>query len=144
MKIAVRRITSDKELEDAFRIRHDVFVSGQNVGVEEEYDEFESVSTHLLADVDGEAVGTCRWRFTELGIKLERFAVLERFRGGGIGQALMKAALESIAKDGRANGRTLYLHAQLAAAPLYEKFGFRREGKEFMECGIRHCFMKMN
>src|SRR5690554_7498608 len=111
MKIAVRRIISDKDLEDAFRIRHEVFVIGQNVDAEEEYDEFETSSTHLIAHVDGEVVGTCTWRMTKLGIKLERFAVLERFRGVGIGQALMKAALESIAADREANGRTLYLHA---------------------------------
>lgn len=144
MKVTVRRVTSDKELKEAFRIRHEVFVVGQNVEAEEEYDEFESISTHFIAHADGEVVGTCRWRSTDFGIKLERFAVLERFRGVGIGRSLMKAALESIAMDEEGERKTLYLHAQLAAVPLYEKFGFQKEGREFMECGIRHYFMKKN
>lgn len=144
MKVTVKRITSDNELEEAFRIRHEVFVIEQNVDTAEEYDAFESTSTHFIAHAEGEAAGTCRWRLTELGIKLERFAVLAHFRGVGIGQALMKAALESIAGDKEAEGKSLYMHAQLAVVTLYEKFGFRKEGEEFMECGIRHCLMKKN
>ena len=144
MKTTVKRITSEQELEEAFRIRHEVFVIEQKVDMAEEYDEFETSSTHIIAHADGEAVGTCRWRFTELGIKLERFSVLAGFRGLGIGQALIKAALESIARDEEAEGKSMYMHAQLAVVPLYEKFGFRKHGKEFMECGIRHYLMKKN
>lgn len=144
VKTKARRITSDKELEEAFRIRHQVFVLEQKVDVAEEYDEFETISTHIIAHTDGQAVGTCRWRFTESGIKLERFAVLAEFRGTGVGSALIKAALESIVDDEEADGRLMYMHAQLAVVPFYEKFGFRKEGEEFMECGIRHCLMKRN
>jgi predicted GNAT family N-acyltransferase len=35
-------------------------------------------------------------------------------------------------------GKTLYLHAQISALPLYQKFGFEKEGPAFDECGIRH------
>src|SRR5690606_8697121 len=105
-------------------------------------DEFEEISTHFLARVDGVPAGTARWRPTAKGVKLERFAVLMPIRGMGVGQALVKGVLEDIADQKEHTTQLLYLHAQLPAVPLYEKFGFKKEGEVFMECGIAHFSMK--
>jgi predicted GNAT family N-acyltransferase len=140
--IAVTPVKSDEDLGKVFKIRETVFVIEQKVAPEEEYDEFEESSTHFLAKVDGEPAGTCRWRYTSGGIKLERFAVLRTMRGKGIGQALVKAALEDILVHEKTKDKLLYLHAQLPAVSLYEKFGFIKEGDIFMECGIAHYSMK--
>lgn len=135
----VKKIIEPRELQQAFGIREKVFVLEQKVPKEEEYDEFEDTSRHFLAmDEQGQPCGTARWRFTDKGVKLERFAVLKECRGRGVGQALVVAVLEDINRHPQAEGKAIYLHAQLSAIPLYDKFGFVKEGEQFSECDILH------
>jgi len=54
--------------------------------------------------------------------------VLERFRKKGIGSALVKTVLEDIAFHPDTASKQLYLHSQISAMPLYQKFGFVKEG----------------
>lgn len=127
-------------LEECFRIRKEVFVKEQKVPVGEELDEFDKSATHFLAYSDEhKPCGTARWRFTEKGVKLERFAVLRPFRRMGVGAVLVEAVLEDIKES--INPPYIYLNAQLPAVPLYEKFGFIKSGDIFEECGIRHVRM---
>lgn len=133
MNILVEKITDQKELKKVFAIRKEVFVDEQNCPPELEW-EYEEVSTHFLAKVDLEPAGAARWRKTEKGYKLERFAVLKNFRGFGIGQALVKTVLADLPAD----ANYVYLHAQIQAVSLYEKFNFKKSGAEFEEAGIRH------
>lgn len=143
MSLQVDKITTEEELKSAFKIREEVFVIEQEVDPAEEYDEFEETSTHFLAMLDGEPVGTARWRFTKNGVKLERFAVLKEARGKGVGQALVAGVLSDISTDTNTVGKLKYLHAQLTAVPLYSKFGFEKEGDIFEECNILHYKMKL-
>ena len=84
-KIRVKEARSSKLLKQIFEIRRKVFVEEQEVDAREEYDEFETSSTHLVAKFNSLPVGTCRFRNTEKGIKLERFAVLKEYRKDGVG-----------------------------------------------------------
>lgn len=143
MKPTVEKITNKLALELAFKIRELVFVIEQQVDKAEEYDEFETSSVHFLATIDGIPVGTARWRFTENGVKMERFAVLEEARGNGVGQALVAAVLSDVDADPMAKGKTKYLHSQLTAMPLYAKFGFQKVGEMFEECNIQHFKMEL-
>jgi predicted GNAT family N-acyltransferase len=143
MSLRVTKITQEEELNSAFSIRDKVFVIEQEVDPAEEYDEFEQSSTHFLAWLDDQPVGTARWRFTSNGVKLERFAVLKEARGKGVGQALVGAVLSDIAATPETAGKQKYLHAQLTAMPLYSKFGFEKEGDIFDECNILHYKMKL-
>jgi predicted GNAT family N-acyltransferase len=136
--IAVLPISNPKDLEIAFSIRRTVFVEEQKVRSEEEYDEFESTSTHFLARADGEPCGTARWRRTSNGVKLERFAVLQAFRGQGVGKALVRAVLDDVFSQQPEPIERIYLHAQLTAMPLYADFGFVPVGPMFEEAGIQH------
>lgn len=138
MRISVKHIVTEEELAKAFEIRRRVFVAEQQVPENEEYDEFESVSRHFLALADGVPCGTARWRFTDKGIKMERFAVLPEFRGKRVGSALVEAVLEDIERHPESKGKLRYLHAQITAVPLYAKFGFQTEGEMFSECNIWH------
>jgi predicted GNAT family N-acyltransferase len=138
-KIQVRKVTEQADLEKVFAIRREVFVGEQNCPPELEW-EHEDESNHFLATVDGSPAGASRWRKTDKGYKLERFAVLKAFRGGGVGQALVKAVLTDLPKD----ANYVYLHAQVAAVTLYERFGFVKTGPEFEEAGIRHYKMIRN
>lgn len=143
MKLIAEKITDESSLQQAFQIRRQVFVVEQKVPASEEYDEFEKVSRHFLAKIDGKPVGTARWRFTKNGVKMERFAVLEEARGKGVGQALVAAVLEDLKSTPEAAGKTKYLHAQLTAMPLYSKFGFEKKGDLFEECNIQHYKMEL-
>ncbi len=129
----VNRVSDPKELEKVFAIRRQVFVIEQNCPPELEW-EFEDESTHFLATVDDVPVGAARWRKTDKGYKLERFAVLPEFRGLGVGQELVKSVSANLPAD----TTFVYLHAQLQAVGLYQKFGFEISGPEFEEAGIRH------
>jgi predicted GNAT family N-acyltransferase len=133
LQIEVKKTTDPAELEKVFAIRREVFVGEQNCPPELEW-EFEDESNHFLATIDGEPGGACRWRRTEKGYKLERFAVLKKFRGIGVGQELVKAVLADLPAD----AAYVYMHAQLGAISLYEKFNFEKIGPEFEEAGIRH------
>lgn len=141
--VQVKLVADQQQLEAAFDIRRKVFVEEQQVPAAEEYDEFETSSRHFLAySAGGAACGTARWRYTPKGIKLERFAVLEEYRGKGVGSALVQKVLDDIALQPEAKGKMQYLHAQLTAMQLYARFGFKPEGPEFLECDIRHFLMK--
>jgi len=138
MEISVRKsVYEDECWEDIRKIRDVVFIQEQAVSEEEEYDEFESESTHFLAFGDGIAAGTARWRQTEKGIKLERFAVKIEFRGFGIGSALVKAVLADVALK-NPESKLIYLHAQVQALPFYAGLGFEAYGEEFVEADIIH------
>jgi len=131
--IEVIKISNAESLKLAHDIRYEVFVLGQNCPADLERAN-EEESTHFLAKVDGIPAGACRWRKTENGYKLERFAVLADFRGIGVGQQMVKTVLDDLPKD----AEHIYLNSQLDAVSLYEKFGFVKEGPEFSEAGIRH------
>jgi len=136
-KVLVKRAIDPSDLENVFAIRREVFVGEQNCPPELEW-EHEEESNHFLATVDGIPAGASRWRKTDKGYKLERFAVLKKFRGKGVGQALVQAVLNDLPND----ADYIYLHAQVDAVTLYERFGFGKTGPEFEEAGIRHYKME--
>ncbi|MEI6435202.1 MAG: GNAT family N-acetyltransferase [Bacteroidota bacterium] len=136
--IEVKRFSfSDKELADqAFAIRRKVFVEEQSVDPALEYDH-EEESHHYLLFLGETPIATARWRETEKGIKLERFAVLPSFRNRGIGEIILKEAL----KDVSSSGKLVYLHSQVKAMSFYERNGFFKVGEQFFEAGIAHFLM---
>ena len=138
-RIRTSKVTDQDKLEQVFAIRRKVFVEEQECPPELEW-EYENESNHFLAVVDGQPAGACRWRKTEKGYKLERFAVLKEFRGLGVGQNMV----ETVLKDLPDKPHTVYLHAQLSAIGLYEKFGFKKYGEQFEEAGIQHFKMILN
>src|SRR5689334_1503067 len=94
--IIVRKLMpGDPALQTAFAIRKKVFVDEQHCPPELEYQN-DDVSTHFIAYHNEFPCGAARWRKTENGIKLERFAVLPSYRGKGIGAELVKAVLSDI------------------------------------------------
>ncbi len=142
--MTIEKVETEEQFKAIFKIRQEVFVVEQEVDPAEEYDEFENTSTHFLVRLDGESAGTARWRVTSNGIKLERFAVIKNMRGRGLGQLLVRKVLDDIASKKELKDKLLYMHAQLSAIPLYEKFGFKKVGDQFEECNIQHFKMELN
>ena len=133
------KVSDLRDLDAAFTIREKVFVQGQGVPADDEYDQHDRQATtrHYLARVDGQPAGAARWRLTDNGVKLELFAVLDEFRNQGVGQVLVQAVLADVRAEAP-DAAQVYLHAQLRAIPLYERTGFHKVGDMFEECDIQH------
>lgn len=126
----------DTQREAARAIRYAVFVIEQNVPVELEWDDMDAVSLHaLVVDEAGKAVAT--GRLLPDG-HIGRMAVLTEARGKGIGGMVLQALMTEAKKRGDA---VVMLSAQTHAEAFYGRFGFVREGEEFMEAGMPHVGM---
>lgn len=134
----VQRVETDAQLQEAFRIRKEVFVREQGVAEDIEIDEHESGSRHVLVYDNGEAVGTGRVRRIGDQAKLERICVLASHRDRRLGQAIMNE-LEVIAVE--MGLKEAKLHGQTQAAGFYSKLGYVTVSEIFMEEGIPHVRM---
>ncbi|WP_242927361.1 GNAT family N-acetyltransferase [Pontibacter vulgaris] len=132
----VIRVKSEQDLDAAFNIREQVFVQEQKVPRDAERDQYENIAKHYLATYDGVPCGAARWRQTENGIKLERFAVLQNYRNKQVGEQILKAVLEDVKAANPE--KEVYLNAQLPAVNFYKRHGFVEEGDMFTECDIKH------
>jgi len=137
VKVESFSFDNKQKFDLALSIRKEVFVKEQCVDERLEFDGLDPVATHYLAFYNETTVGTARWRNTEKGIKLERFAVLAPYRSKKIGIALLEAVL----KDVKVFNETIYLNSQTLAIGFYLKYGFVKSGKPFFEAGIEHIKM---
>lgn len=124
----------DEKFADVRQVRNDVFVVEQGVSESDEHDDFESSARHYLITKNDVSCGVARWRNTDKGIKLERFAVLTKFRGSGVGKRLV----EEVLKDVLPMKQKIYLHAQIQTVDFYQKLSFEKDGEIFKEAGIKH------
>ena len=133
--IHIKKITFENkiEMQKCFEIRKDVFVNEQQCDPKDEY-EFEEESTHYLLSEKNIPLATARYRKTENGIKMERFAVLKSKRGKGYGIKILKKMILDLSHL----KLTKYLHAQVQVVKFYEKVGFKKIGEKFDEVGIMH------
>lgn len=134
----VRVVDTEKERNDAFHVRHTVFVEEQNVPAELEIDEHEDKAIHFVAYDQNSPVAAGRFRVLSERAKVERICVLHDYRGTGLGFLLMNA-IENHAKLLRLKGAKL--NAQISALGFYEKLGYRIVSEEFMDAGIPHVTM---
>src|SRR6056297_3522738 len=129
-ELEVQVADTEREREDAFSVRHEVFVEEQGVDESDEYVAYDS----------GEPIGAARLREYADGVgKVERVAVCASRRGSGVGRALM-ATLEARAET--LGFVTIKLHSQTQAADFYRTLGYERHGGEFEEAGIPHVEMR--
>ena len=129
--------SDQKNYKTALQIRTRVFVDEQNVDPFIEQDAHEEDALHYIAYLDELPVGAARWRETDRGIKLERFAVLKEYRNRDIGSRILKQVMEDVLPL----GKEIYLHAQIRAIRFYEKYHFEISGEPFEEAEIIHYTM---
>ncbi len=125
-------------LRKSFKVIQLVFVIEQGLPEAIVFDDRNQSAHYFVAiDVDGNALGTARWRITYEGVKLERFAVLPAYRNKGLGRDLLKSILNDI-RSRFGSGVLVYLNAQLEALNLYGRQGFLPVGSRFLEANIVH------
>ena len=139
VRIAYR---GSKEWEAVKAVRTRVFIEEQHCPCELEWDKYEEISRHVLGSINGEPIAAARWRMVAYEqrpvARLERFSVLQEYRGRGYGKALTSWVIE----DARRAGLGEYiLHAQLHLEDFYRSLGFQTIGDPFEEVGIPHIMM---
>jgi predicted GNAT family N-acyltransferase len=134
----VRLATTAAEREAVFAVRHEVFIVGQDVPFDIERDELDATADHVLAEVDGRVVGAGRLLVGGNTAVLGRLAVLDAWRGSGLGVRLVQL----IEDRARARGcSVLELHAQTYVREFYQRLGYAAYGEEYDEAGIPHISM---
>ena len=112
-------------------------------GFVHEFDDKETLSTHIVA-YDGDApVGTCRYYPLPDGegevFAVGRVAVGKSHRKSGLGSALVAAAELEIRLAG---GKEIRISAQVRASAFYGKLGFVPYGESYPEEHVPHIAMK--
>ena len=122
--------------EEAYLIRHKVFIQEQGVPEDMELDELDSTAHHALAYESKLCVGTGRLvHLANHHAQIGRMAVLSTFRNRGIGKAILSNLIALAKAEGVL---TLMLHSQVSAIPFYAKLGFVAQGPAYDEADIPH------
>jgi predicted GNAT family N-acyltransferase len=141
VKMIAKKIATKDELETAFYIRKEVFVSEQGVSLADEFDQYDQLNNscdHILVYYNGESVGTGRVRVVEGVGKLERICILKQYRKYGLGKVIIEALERIVEKRGVSSVK---LHGQVQAQGFYNKLGYDASSDVFMEDGIPHVLM---
>jgi predicted GNAT family N-acyltransferase len=123
-------------------LRRTVFIEEQGVPEADELDDLDEVAIHLLARLDGLAVGSARLLIKADQGKIGRVCVLASARGAGIGASLIRAAVERFSQFPEL--ALVRLGAQTHAMGFYAALGFRADGPEYLDAGILHRDMVMD
>ncbi|MEU6236825.1 GNAT family N-acetyltransferase [Kitasatospora sp. NPDC047058] len=146
MSTTIRVAEGEADLALVHGVRREVFIVEQGIAEEEEWDDLDGPSEHLLAvGAAGRPLGTARLIHGEQALKLTggiegrvllgRLAVVQAARGTGLGAGLVRA----VEAAGVARGaREVELHAQVRATGFYERLGYTAEGPEYLDAGIPH------
>lgn len=139
LNLVIRLAQLPDEMSAIVAVRQAVFQVEQGVDPDLEFDGLDADSDHLLAYINGEAIGTTRIRYLDsTTAKIERVAVLAPFRSKGIGKAMMEAVLQVLVTK---NIPVVKLHAQIHVRDFYTRLGFEPVGNPFDEAGIPHIAM---
>ncbi len=121
-------------------VRQIVFREEQGVDYhEDEILEEELESKTYLIYMKDIVIGTIRYRFVNDAYKVERFAILKEYRGKGYGKQAFEFLVNLIISQ--FNPCTITLNSQEPVIGFYEKCGFTKQGKMFVEAGIKHIKM---
>ncbi len=138
--IKIKLVKNKKDLDKVFKIREIVFVKEQNVPLNRDRDEFDDVAKHVLVLYNNKPVGCARIRFINKKAKLERIAILKKYRGKGFGKKILDYLIKYCKKK---NIKNIMMDAQYYLRDYYKKLGFNPRGKIFMDAGIKHIRMHL-
>lgn len=123
--------------QEAKDIRIEVFMKEQ--GFENEFDDIDDMSHHIVVFDEEKPIGTCRFFKENDHYTIGRVAVLKEYRNQHIGNVLLESAEKEIKK---LNGALIVVHAQVRVSPFYEKQGYIQFGQIDDDEGVPHMWMK--
>jgi predicted GNAT family N-acyltransferase len=133
--------STGEDVEKAFAIRAAVFLVEQNCPYAEEFDGNDRTATHVVGYVDDEPVGTLRIRYFADFAKIERLAVLPRFRRTLIAKELVDTAFNFCRRKGY---RKVYGQAEKHLVRFWSRFGFEVLPKNYNLIFSDHEFVEMS
>jgi predicted GNAT family N-acyltransferase len=138
-KFSYKLVTGDVELPEAFEVRRQVFVREQGISEDLVFDEHDREALHIVIKDGEKVIGSARVQFLANNqAKLERMAILKRYRRKGIGREML-LFLDAVWRDKQV--RQVIIHAQIEVVPFYKLCGFDKVGLPFREAGIKHIKM---
>ena len=139
-KFNYKLVTGGVELQEAFEVRRQVFVREQGISEDLVFDGHDGEALHMVVKNGEKVIGSARVQFLAGNqAKLERMAVLERYRRKGVGREML-LFLDAVWKDKQV--QQVIIHAQLEVVPFYKSCGFDEFGLPFREAGIKHIKMR--
>lgn len=117
------RATETWSRAGVYFVRTDAMVNGFNIPLQGEFDADTPGSQYILV-LDGvHPVGTCRLHFLpeEQIAKIERVAVIESYRGKGVGRLAITAAEEWIREEGY---KKIVITSRDEAVGFYQALGY--------------------
>ncbi len=137
-EITCRPVANDREKELALSIRKQVFVKEQKLFNDTDEDQFDDNAIHLVAEMDGEIVGTVRLYNEKEDIWIGgRLAVLTQHRGR-VGSRLVKRAVIEAEQQG---ARLFKAQVQSQNERFFQRLGWKTVGEKQIICGYEHMDM---
>ena len=139
--LTLKPVIAAMDMMHVLDIRNRVFVIGQNCPYDiEVVPSEEEEAKHFLIYYKETPIGTIRYRQTgNREFKLERFAILEEYRGKGYGKQAFLYLVNKLEED--YNPCTIWFNAQYQLLDYYKKLGFTEVGETFYEANIKHIKM---
>lgn len=137
--LTIRPTKNKEELKKVFEIRETVFIRGQKVSRQRERDDKKYKNLkYIIVLYKNKAIGCARIRFIKNKAKLERIALLKKYRKKGFGKKIMEYLIKYCKKN---KAKEIIIHSQYYIRNFYKKQGFKQRGKIFMDAGIKHVEM---
>ena len=129
----------DELPQEAIKIRKEVFMEEQ--GFENEFDELDQKSKHVVLFDEEIPIATCRFYYCQERkcFIIGRVAVDKTERGKKYGAKVIQSAESEIENCG---GKIVMLLAQYRAHVFYEKLGYKKQNETCLDEGCLHVWMK--
>lgn len=135
--VFLRKATTPHIFNDALHVRMKVFVEGQGIRVDDEFDPLEKSFSSYVLYKDTKAIGTIRYRFNkDRTADLGRLAVLAEHRNNGYATVMMQYIENKLKTKYRPV--VLKLGGQAYLSDYYEKLGYEKYGEVYLDAGIEH------
>lgn len=131
--------TTQRELREAYSIRHEIFVEEQRLFPESDRDACDAGAIHIVAVLHNEVIGTVRVCEGHSGVWYgSRLAVRKPFRGR-VGALLVKEAVKTV----RARKATKFLaYVQPSAVRFFKRYRWKPIGRPADYHGHPHQLME--
>tara|TARA_B100000029_G_C16968426_1_gene739004 strand:+ start:78 stop:512 length:435 start_codon:yes stop_codon:yes gene_type:complete len=130
----------DQDFSIIENIRKKVFTDELNIPQSELFDEYDETCDHYILFDGKQWIGSIRFLKMKNEIKLERMAILLKFRTKNYGRSAILQLTEYYHNMGYSK---MILDSIFTVRDFYKKCGFVEEGEPFQRVGINHIRMSL-
>jgi putative N-acetyltransferase (TIGR04045 family) len=133
---------TEEELEEYFRLRHEVFVREQRIFPETDVDEYDKDAIHIIAieGASGKVVGGVRCYRKDGDTWFgSRLSADPGYRNGRVGSNLVRFAVKTVKSRGC---KTFLAYIQPQNVKFFERLGWKAIGDQVIYHGLPHQLME--